>query len=196
MSQCTAPSKNGRSCTKQIKHVGAHGNEYCSQCGKNLKDLRFRCLCHPCHKIETNLSQKRYQKNNPKKVNAKNRKWSNSLTGRNTKNKYYTKRYRGDLAFRLTALLRTRFREALIGRRKSASTLKLLGCSVNELKSHLERQFQLGMSWSNYSQWHIDHIRPCASFDLFDPVQQQACFHYSNLQPLWALDNIRKSDKF
>jgi hypothetical protein len=52
------------------------------------------------------------------------------------------------------------------------------------------------MTWENRSKWHVDHIRPCASFNLFDPAQQAACFHFSNLQPLWAADNIRKSDKW
>lgn len=52
------------------------------------------------------------------------------------------------------------------------------------------------MSWSNYGKWHIDHIIPCAAFDLSDEFEQRACFHYSNLQPLWAYDNIGKSDKY
>jgi HNH endonuclease. len=54
------------------------------------------------------------------------------------------------------------------------------------------------MSWDNYGRdgWHIDHIRPCASFDLTDPEQQRQCFHYTNLQPLWAADNIRKGAKW
>ena len=50
------------------------------------------------------------------------------------------------------------------------------------------------MTWQNYGDgWHIDHIHPCAAFDLTDPEQQKACFHWSNLQPLWAIDNFRKS---
>src|SRR5258708_1385726 len=193
--QRTATAKNGHTCTNPTNHVGAHGNEYGSQCAKNLKLPRFRCHCHSCHKIETNLSQKRYQKRNPAKVNAKNRKWSNSPAGRKNKNQYYRKRYHNDLVFRLIALLRVRFREALTGRRKSTRTLKLLGCSVKELKIHLERQFPSGMSWENREKWHIDHIIPCSKFDLADPAQQRACFHYSNLQPLWAVDNIRKGGR-
>jgi hypothetical protein len=51
------------------------------------------------------------------------------------------------------------------------------------------------MTMENQGKWHIDHIIPCASFDLRCPVQQLACFHYNNLQPLWAEDNIRKRDK-
>jgi hypothetical protein len=59
----------------------------------------------------------------------------------------------------------------------------------------LEKQFTKGMNWKNYGKWHIDHIKPCASFDLSLEHEQKLCFHFTNLQPLWAKDNIRKSDK-
>ena len=70
--------------------------------------------------------------------------------------------------------------------------MDLVGCSIPELRKRLTQQFLPGMTWDNYGKWHIDHIRPCASFDLTDPEQQKQCFHYSNLQPLWAADNLRK----
>jgi hypothetical protein len=84
------------------------------------------------------------------------------------------------------------------GVRKAQSTFDLTGCTVPELRQHLQAQFTDGMNWSNYGRtgWHIDHIRPCASFDLADPKQQRQCFHYTNLQPLWAADNIRKGGKW
>ena len=74
--------------------------------------------------------------------------------------------------------------------------MALLGCSAEQLRTHLEEKFTDGMSWDNYGYrgWHIDHIRPCASFDLTDPQQQLECFHYTNLQPLWAEDNFKKGD--
>ena len=79
------------------------------------------------------------------------------------------------------------------GARKTKATFELLEeCSTDELNKHLESLFQQGMSWDNYGEWHIDHIRPCASFDLTDFEQQKQCFHYSNLQPLWAADNFAK----
>lgn len=71
----------------------------------------------------------------------------------------------------------------------------LLGCSAKELRRHLESQFKPWMNWGNYGRWHIDHIQPCASFDLTDPKQQEICFHYTNLQPLEAKKNIRKRAK-
>lgn len=85
---------------------------------------------------------------------------------------------------------------ALKGQRKSARTIELLGCPVEILRLILESQFQSGMTWENYGPvWHIDHIRPCASFDLSDSEQQKQCFHYTNLQPLWAHDNLSQGAK-
>ena len=75
------------------------------------------------------------------------------------------------------------------------SSFDFIGCSIDELKEHLSSQFTEGMSWENYGEWHIDHIKPCASFDLSILEEQQKCFHYSNLKPLWALDNLKKGAK-
>lgn len=109
-------------------------------------------------------------------------------------------RYYSDHQFRLLKTLRSRL-YAIVRRgmgKKKGSTLELLGCSLPELRQHLEAQFADGMSWDNYGRngWHVDHVRPCASFDLNDPDQQRQCFHYTNLQPLWAADNIRKGAKW
>jgi len=82
------------------------------------------------------------------------------------------------------------------GVRKSLRTMELVGCSPEFLRKHLERRFQRGMTWLNFGQWQIDHIRPCASFDLRNEDQQRECFHYTNLQPLWASQNYKKSDKY
>jgi len=79
--------------------------------------------------------------------------------------------------------------------KKSRSTFKLLGCSIADFMRHLETRFQEGMTWENYGEWQIDHVKPCASFDLTDPKQQEICFHFSNLQPLWERDNKSKSDR-
>jgi hypothetical protein len=93
---------------------------------------------------------------------------------------------------------RRRMKSALSGVSKSDSTKRLLGCTGVYLREYLKSQFTDGMSWENYGLygWHIDHIRPCASFDLTNPVQQRKCFHYTNLQPLWAIDNLQKADKW
>lgn len=79
---------------------------------------------------------------------------------------------------------------------ESVPFLELLGCSPEELGRYLEGKFKFGMKWENAFMWHIDHIRPCASYDLFRIEQQKACFHYSNLQPLWKRENLHKSAKY
>lgn len=84
---------------------------------------------------------------------------------------------------------------ALRGKRKSGSAIELLGCSIDEARLHIERQFSTGMSWANYGEWHVDHIKPLASFDLADPAQLARACHYKNLQPLWALDNLIKGSR-
>jgi len=112
-------------------------------------------------------------------------------------NEHLKIRRKTDLKFKLTCLLRSRVRKVLDGKSKSARTMELLGCPVEDLKKHLESMFKEGMTWGNHGLkgWHIDHIIPCASFDLSKPEEQRKCFHYTNLQPLWAADNIRKGTK-
>jgi len=97
--------------------------------------------------------------------------------------------------FKIKRNLRRRINHALHGNNKSKRTFELLGCSPEEFKSYLESLFLEGMSWNNYGEWHIDHIIPCFSFNLIIPEEQEKCFHYLNQQPLWKLDNLKKSKK-
>lgn len=108
---------------------------------------------------------------------------------------YYRKRS-SEPAFIVLKRLRYRLWEATSKRKRVGSTLDLLGCSIKELVAHLESKFLPGMSWENRGAWHIDHIKPCACFDLSDANQQRECFHYTNLQPLWASDNRAKGAKY
>lgn len=111
-------------------------------------------------------------------------------------------RRKNDINFRLRVNLRLRINQAIkrrVGKqhKKSRSAVKDLGCSVDELIAHIEANFKDGMSWDNYGArgWHIDHIIPLAHFDLTDDDQMRKAIHFSNLQPLWAVDNIRKGAK-
>jgi hypothetical protein len=102
-----------------------------------------------------------------------------------------------NLNWKIGKRLRNRIKDALNRKASRAGTLlDLLGCSVLACQKHLEALFKLGMSWENYGKWHIDHKRPCASFDLTDLEQQKICFHFSNLQPLWREENLSKSAKW
>ena len=80
---------------------------------------------------------------------------------------------------------------------KKYKTEELIGCTFKELKQYLEKQFKEGMTWNNHGfyGWHIDHIKPCCSFNLINEEEQKKCFNYKNLQPLWAKDNLKKSGK-
>lgn len=107
--------------------------------------------------------------------------------------------YESNPAYRLRVCLR-----ASVGGRikrakatKSDKTMVLVGCTLQELQDHLESQFLPGMTWENYGLkgWHVDHKIPCTAFDLTDPKQQEECFHWTNLQPLWAADNLAKTDR-
>lgn len=121
-----------------------------------------------------------YQKNNKDKVNARNRIWA--------KNKRLN-----DPEFRLRANLRRRLNKFLKGGVKTASAIRDLGCTVSELKMHLEAKFSDGMNWGNYGEhWHIDHIKPLSLFDLKNESQLKQACNYLNLQPMIASENIRK----
>jgi len=78
---------------------------------------------------------------------------------------------------------------------KNNKTIEYLGCSITQFKKHLKNNFTEGMSFDNYGEWHIDHIKPCSSFDFMKEPEIKKCFNYRNMQPLWAKDNIIKSDK-
>lgn len=125
------------------------------------------------------------------------KKWRESPEGKSWLHNYWRERKRKEPEVAIKFALRRRLLSALKGNRKSNNTLDLVGCSLEELRKHLENQFQKGMNWENYGRkgWHIDHKKPCASFDLTKPEEQKLCFHYSNLQPMWAKENHKKADK-
>lgn len=110
-------------------------------------------------------------------------------------NQYAKRRYATCPEIRIKMLLRGRVRDYLAGKNKAAKSVELLGCTLSEYRAHLEAQFHPGMSWDNHGEWHIDHIRPLASFDMTDPKQQFAAFNFKNTQPLWARDNLQKSSR-
>jgi len=109
----------------------------------------------------------------------------------------HKKRLETDVQYKLKCNLRLRLNCALKNNYKSGSAVRDLGCSIESFKSYLESKFQPGMTWNNYGMygWHIDHIKPLSSFDLSDRNQFLEACHYTNLQPLWAQDNLTKSNK-
>jgi len=112
-------------------------------------------------------------------------------------------RRKEDIQYRLALNSRSRIRTALRYNKKAEHSLELVGCTLGELKAHLESQFAEGMSWDNWGKpevgkvrWNIDHIVPVTWFDLSDPEQQKKCFHYTNLQPMWWWDNLSKGNRY
>lgn len=147
---------------------------------KNKSELIRKATVHYIENKSKRLSQmKQYRKANKNKI----------MEHQAKREKYLLK---NDPTFRLQKNLRSRLNKALQHGYKTGSAIKDLGCSIAELKIYLESNFQPGMTWNNYGQWHVDHIRPLSSFDLTNPTQLNAACHYSNLQPLWAKDNLSK----
>jgi hypothetical protein len=162
-----------------------HLNQYKKQWNLNNKEKNKRY-------------QKKYYLKKKEKLNQYQKEWrlNNRKHIRKYENKYFKKRRETDPNFKLLRSIRTRILKALKRNPKSKSTIKLLGCSVEECWQHLESKFQPGMTKENHGLWHIDHIKPCISFNLTDPEQQKICFHYTNLQPLWAEDNLKKGARY
>ncbi len=144
-------------------------------------------------------SSEKYAKNNPDKIKQKNKNWRDNNKEHIRLYDYNYKKNKRikDTNFRIITIHRSRIQSAIKNQSgaKAFKTIELLGCAVKECRKHIEKQFLKNMSWDNYGKWHIDHILPCNSFDLTDPKQQKICFHYTNLQPLWAIDNIKKGSK-
>jgi hypothetical protein len=108
--------------------------------------------------------------------------------------KEQSRKRRSDIKNRIRLNLGTRLYLAV--QKKHGNTMELTGCSKDELFEYIESKFTEGMNWENYGKWHIDHIKPCASFDLTRVEEQKKCFHWKNLQPLWAIDNMKKGAKY
>jgi len=133
----------------------------------------------PENKIKARIRKLRFVKNNKEHIRKYYNEWEKN-------------RKKIDPMFKITKNLRSRLWTVLKKNKKSETTMKLTGCTLEELKKHLESKFEDGMDWNNYGVWHVDHIIACANFDLSNPEQQKICFHYTNLQPMWGEKNMQK----
>ena len=165
--------------------------------------------CLACHRERTatkragnreeyNRSMREYRRQNAEAIAKINKKAQAKYAAAGKRSLAVAARKAADPSFAVKSNLYRRLNHALNGAAKADSTMTLVGCTIQDFVAHIEAQWADGMNWDNYGLkgWHIDHIRPCASFDLLDPEQQRQCFHYTNLQPLWADENLKKSDKF
>lgn len=200
----------------RVKNAGTL--QKCTQCNlhKSVEDFHIypkngkpRAECKECHSKRHKL---KYLKNKDK-ILIKNSEWRSQNKERMTelmakwrfenpdKNAKLVKKQREkdaqDPLKRLAKCLRQRLLYGLQGKTKNLKSLEYLGCSIEELKEHLEKQFTEGMSWENrgIKGWEIDHIVPVSQFDLSNEDDIHKCCHYTNLQPLWKIDNLKKSNK-
>jgi hypothetical protein len=188
----------------------------CASCQqiKNLSEFKFRKdtgkhrnSCKSCDTIKNrewkhknNYDQLQYEKHKDKKLKAAKAYRQQDDYKKKAKvwrDNSRSKQRATNPAYRITHNLRRRTLLALHGHYKADTTIRLIGCSAEELKKHLESLWQEGMSWDNYGLhgWHIDHVIPLSSFDLSKEEEQRKALHYTNLQPLWAEDNLKKSNK-
>jgi hypothetical protein len=140
---------------------------------------------------------KAWRLNNPDKEKLRKKIWveANRDHVRKRNREYIKTRRKNDPQFALRRAITNRTHCFMRQRRAQGSVTEAIGCSWQELYAYIESKFQPGMTWKNRGKWHIDHIKPLSSFDLTDPEQFRQAAHYTNLQPLWALDNLKKSNK-
>lgn len=166
---------------------------YCIKCD-NKKSAERRKK-HPKYQYDYN---KKYYLENRDKILEHNRQWvkKNMKSNLEYKNKWKKDKYKNSPIHKLKELLRSRFKTALVIKniKKNIRILDNIGCNVVQLKKHLESQFQPGMTWKNHGKWHVDHIKPLATARTEDQLKK--LFHYTNLQPLWAKDNLKKKDNW
>ena len=156
--------------------------------------LRIQYLLNPQTQKDRDLKWKTNNLESYKKSNyGRGKKWEekNKDKRREYKNNYSTQRLKTDILFKLRRNVRIRINKFL--KNKKNNSLDIIGCSYLQLKENLEKQFNNGMSWDNYGKWHIDHIIPLSSANNEDEVYKLC--HHTNLQPLWAEDNLKKSNK-
>ena len=192
-------------------------NEF-SKCSRSKDNFSYNCK--DCIKLYfkkyrenrkdiIQKTKKKYYIKNKKKIYDYHIKWKNDNpeyfkeymssyfkkeVNRNRKNKREYNRRRSDINYRISCNLRKRLYNAVKRNTKSGSAVNDLGCSIEFLKVYLENMFTEGMSWDNYGKWHIDHIYPLSKVDLTKRDELLKVCHYTNLQPLWAKDNIKKGN--
>ena len=172
---------NCKSCLKEYTQANKEYYKEYYQANKEYRkkyDKEYR----KANKEKRNKSAKEYRQANKERINESSK-------------EYQRERRKTDPLFKMKGNLRKRTWEAFKnkGYSKNTKTQEMLGVDWEVAKTHIERQFTKGMNWNNYGEWHIDHIIPLASANTIQELKKLC--HYTNLQPLWAKDNIIKSDR-
>ena len=170
-----------------------HRNE-CKSCNKKWREENAEKIKN--YMKENSQKRKEYTKNyrkeNSQKIKKYMKKWSEENKQR--KNEYQKNKYKTDPLFKLKCNIRGMVNRAI----KTKRTEEIIGCSYKHLKLHIESQFTEGMSWENYGKfgWHIDHKNPLSWYELTNEEEVAKANHYSNLQPMWAEENLSKGNRF
>ena len=186
----------------KIKEEIKSGIKKCNKCRetKSLDEFyfrqdsnKYRNQCKKC----VDLASTKYAKKNSVNIKKYQSEYSKEYNKKNRKelNRKELQRKRNSIQYRLACNLRSRLNRVVKGKVKVGSFVSDLGCSLDDLMCRLETMFEEGMTWENYGEWHIDHIRPLASFDLTNRKEFLVACSYKNLQPLWAKDNLIKGAK-
>lgn len=182
-------------CKVLTSDFGRKGNGHkseCRTCIKKINKENYGANLDHCREKSREYARLNYQKCKARRDEWRRR---NAEKSREQQRNYAQAARVRNPNFSLSHNLRNRILQVLNGLHKSAATFEMLGCTLEQFKTHMESKFTAGMTWENHgTSWHVDHIRPCASFDLADPEQQKVCFHYSNLQPLGRKDNLYWGD--
>ena len=180
---------------KNKEHIQEYIKEYHLKNKEHIKE--YKKVYMKKYHLKNKEHIKGYKKKYNKEYRLKNKESAREYRIKNRAkfSAYVKRRHNTEPNFKLVRNLRRRILEAVKGTAKSARTMELIGCTVDELWVHLESKFTDGMTRENHGTWHVDHIKACAKFDLTDPVQQRECFNYTNLQPLWAHENLSKGRK-
>jgi hypothetical protein len=199
---CNKCKKEKEVCEFNKKSISDKGVQYyksrCKSCQnedekikRNNNPEKYKLWYNKTRKTRNKWRSQYYQKNK-EKILLQNKKQNS------TRNILRKRRYSEDPVFKIKRLMSTRMRGLLKIKSfdKKQTYNKVLGCSAEFLKEHIEKQFTKGMSWDNHGLfgWHIDHIIPLSSAKTEEEIYK--LFHYTNLQPLWAEDNLKKSSKF
>jgi hypothetical protein len=159
---------------------------------KQIEDVKRRRAANPEKAQE---DQRKYQKANRKKLQEKANKWkaANRDLVRAQKRRHHAKK-NADPVYLMAGRVRARMQQAVTrnGFGKESQTEKMLGCSWKRFCQHIESQFTDGMSWDNRSEWHLDHVIPLSCATTIEGLKKLS--HYTNIRPLWAAENLRKSD--
>lgn len=170
-------------------------DRYKNQCKSCIKELKKKYF--EVNKEYIKERSKKYYEVNKEKIKKRHREYYEVNKEKiNKQQMFYNKNKRKeDSTYRLKDTLRSRTYNAFKykGWKKNSKTQEMLGASYDVVKTHIERQFTKGMTWDNHGEWHIDHIYPLSKAK--DEEHLRKLCHYTNLQPLWASDNISKSDK-